>query len=1446
MEENEFQDRLQRVQSRVSRVEVDYFDHSGVQELRRTLPQQGHAQRVECSSDGSADTLGEGKDSFNFEQLLRDTVQKRHDAQIRCRKLGVIFRDLKIVGVGAASSYQPTMGSMFSASAILEYIHSMRHPPLKNILQGFEGVVKPGEMLLVLGSPGSGCTTFLKTLANQHDEYHAVDGQVMYDSITPKDMKDHFRGDVQYCPEDDVHFPTLTVEQTISFAAKTRAPKTRVAASRDEQIQTETDILMTVFGLKHVRNTMVGDAAIRGVSGGQKKRVSIAETLAARSCINAWDNSTRGLDASTALEFVRALRIATDVFRTTTIVSLYQAGESLYQHFDKVCVIYEGRMAYFGPADQAKQYFIDMGYEPANRQTTPDFLVAVTDPNARIPRTGIFSIPRTAEEFEDYFKKSNAGRANREEIKFYEAEFVGKPELAAAYIESARAEYAKGANRLSPYITSIPMQTRAVMLRRIHIMWGNLLATLFNFFSFIIQAVIVGSVFFNSEEATSAYFSRGSVIFFSLLLTALAAMAEIPALYGQRPIVIRHEKAAFYHPFVEALALSLVDIPITLVTMLAFSVILYFMVGLRASADHFFIFLLFINVMAFAVKSWFRGISAAVPYEPVAQIVAGISILIVCMYTGFTIPRSYMIGALRWISYINPTRYIFEAMLTNEFRDLHGICSSLIPQGPGYENVSIENQVCAVVGALPGEIFVDGNRFTGSSYGFSFDNTWRNLGIAIAFCIGFFILMLILFGYNTTIPRSSPIVLFNRGAKRRTSSRGSDEEALSKEKPSVLSSATGTNTVATSIANERQTDIFSWQHVNYTVPDSSGQERKLLDDVSGFVAPGKLTALMGESGAGKTTLLNVLAERVDVGVVTGDRFVNGQALPADFQAQTGYCQQTDTHVPSATVREALLFSAKLRQPKHVPLVEKEAWVEKCIYMCGLGEWAEASIGSLGVEQRKRTTIAVELAAKPRLLLFLDEPTSGLDSQSAWAIVSFLRSLANSGQAILCTIHQPSAELFQVFDRLLLLRKGGQTVYFGDIGHNAQSLIDYFERNGGRKCLPAENPAEYMLDVIGAGATATSSLDWYKIWQNSPEAQILQRDIESIHIEGRKRPAAEAAFTSEFATPWIVQLKELLIRDAQAHWRDPVYLVAKMMLNIIGGLFIGFAFWKSADTLQGTQNKLFAVFMAAIMSYPLANQLQAPFISMRSVYEIRERQSKMYNCTALVLAQILVEIPWNIVGSTLMFFCWYWTVGFDSSRAGYTYLMLGVMFPLYYTTIGQAIAAMSPTTEIAAILFYFLFAFVIIFNGVLQPFSQLGWWQWMYRLSPFTYLIEGLLGQVIGHSEISCSPIEFVTINPPSGQTCSQYMGPWMSHAGGYLSNPNATSDCQFCGMRSADMFLGQSFNIFYDHRWRNIGLMAAFTAFNIAAIYGLTYVLRVRKGDILPFKKVWGNWMPSH
>ncbi|KIJ14869.1 hypothetical protein PAXINDRAFT_169539 [Paxillus involutus ATCC 200175] len=1429
-----------------SHVPLDFFDPVGVQELQRTLTShhvgsaldieaRPHAQLQSSASTAVAD------DDWDFETLLKDIVRRSGEDGIQARELGVMFKDLRVVGIGARASFQPTVGSTFSPDAIMRSINTMRHPPVRDILSGFEGVVTPGEMLLVLGRPGSGCTTFLKTIANQRGDYHAIHGDVHYDSFTPEDIAQRYRGDVVYCPEDDVHFPTLTVEQTLSFAATMRAPRKRLAnQSREEYTKLVVEVLMRIFGLEHARDMVVGDAAIRGISGGQKKRVSIAEALSCRSKIHAWDNSTRGLDASTALEFVRALRIATDIGRVTTVVSIYQAGEQLYNLFDKVCVINEGKMAYFGPAKDARQYFIDMGYEPQNRQTTPDFLVAATDPSGRKVRGGCEgTVPRTADDMASYFKKSTLGQLNRSSLDSYLSLYVNKPELKKAYDVSAGSEHARHAPKSHAYTLSVPMQVRAVMRRRWQILKGDWVTQVVHLGTQIFQAIIMGTVFLQVQDTTSAYFSRGGVLFFALFFGSVSAMAELGALFAQRPIVLRHQKAAMYYPFIESLAHTVVDVPITLVIQTVFAVLFYFLVGLQKSAAQFFTFLLFVFTVTLVMKAFFRSIAAAFRAESSAVSLAGFSVMLLALYTGYTIPRPSIVGALRWITYLNPLRYAFESLLVNEFHTLNGTCTTLVPQGPGYENITLANQVCTAVGSQPGLATVDGNAYVSLSFGYEYSNLWKNFGIVCIFGLGFLAFLLTMTEFNTSSAFDTTVTLFKQGSRAEVITE-STPELIDEEKAAGGEAYRSRN--VTSDASEKPafkksatTDIFSWKHLQYVVPLAGGETRKLLDDISGYVAPGRLTALMGESGAGKTTLLNVLAQRASTGVVLGDRLVNGQALPADFQAQTGYCQQMDTHIPESTVREALLFSAKLRQPESVPMPEKEAYVDKCLKMCGLEAYADAIVGSLGVEHRKRTTIGVELAAKPKLLLFLDEPTSGLDSQSAWAIMTFLRELADNGQAILCTIHQPSAELFQVFDRLLLLRKGGQTVYFGDIGEGSSTLLEYFERNGGPHCDPDANPAEYMLDVIGAGATAVSSTDWYQVWKSSPEASELDLEIERIHVEGRARPplASGSEIHSEFATSWITQFFALTKRGFESYWRNPTYILAKLILSVAGGLLVGLTFFHSQNTLLGTQNKLFSVFMATILAVPLAQQLQSMFIAIRTVYEVRERPSRMYSMTALLTSQLLIEIPWNILSSSLFFLCWYWTVGYETSRAGFTYFLYAVVFPLYYTTIGQAVASMAPSAIIASLLFNTLFSFVITFNGVLQPFAQLGWWRWMYRLSPFTYLIEGLLGQAIGHQPINCSSTELVTVQPPSGVTCGTYMGPYISRAGGYLTNPDATSACVFCPFETTDQFMALSFNIEYSHHWRDLGIVLGVVVFNVFAIFALTYLFRIRTGSPL-------------
>jgi ABC-type multidrug transport system ATPase subunit len=293
-------------------------------------------------------------------------------------------------------------------------------------------------------------------------------------------------------------------------------------------------------------------------------------------------------------------------------------------------------------------------------------------------------------------------------------------------------------------------------------------------------------------------------------------------------------------------------------------------------------------------------------------------------------------------------------------------------------------------------------------------------------------------------------------------------------------------------------------------------------------------------------------------------FVDGKLRDASFQRQTGYVQQQDLHLETSTVREALTFSALLRQSPIYSKREKLDYVDTVIDLLNMQEFEGAIVGvpgqGLNVEQRKRFTIGVELAARPQLLLFLDEPTSGLDSQTSWSICGLMRRLADNGQAILCTIHQPSAMLFQRFDRLLLLARGGRTVYFGDIGHNSEILVDYFVRNGAYPCDSGANPAEYILQEIGAAAGSKTEVDWPETWKNSEELTVVREELRSLKAtRSETEPVGDfktsGIHTEYAATSWM-QLAEASKRLFQQYWRSPGYIYSKALLSV-GSVSDGF-------------------------------------------------------------------------------------------------------------------------------------------------------------------------------------------------------------------------------------------------------------------------------------------------
>lgn len=824
---------------------------------------------------------------------------------------------------------------------------------------------------------------------------------------------------------------------------------------------------------------------------------------------------------------------------------------------------------------------------------------------------------------------------------------------------------------------------------------------------------------------------------------------------------------------------------------------------------------------------------------------AAILILALVIFTGFVIPVDYMLDWCRWINYLDPVAYGFEALMVNEFHGRDFECDTLVPMPQMYPGLAIENMACTTVGSVPGQPSVSGARYISSLYSYEASHKWRNVGILIAFAIGFHLIYFIATEYITAKKSKGEVLVFRKGYLPSISRGKADPEASTSGPVTIAEKSVPNSGSSDDGFIQGSTSIFHWNDVCYDIK-IKGEPRRILDHVDGWVKPGTLTALMGVSGAGKTTLLDCLADRTSMGVITGEMLVDGKLRDESFQRKTGYVQQQDLHLETSTVREALTFSAVLRQPASTPKAEKIAYVDEVIKLLDMQDYADAVVGVLGeglnVEQRKRLTIGVELAAKPPLLLFVDEPTSGLDSQTSWAILDLLEKLSKAGQSILCTIHQPSAMLFQRFDRLLFLAKGGKTVYFGDIGEQSKTLTSYFERQGAHPCPPGENPAEWMLEAIGAAPGSATDIDWHEAWRASPEYQEVRAELDQLKAQDTGRRASrkeDPGAYREFAAPLWDQLLIVTQRVFQQYWRTPTYIYAKFALCTSVALFIGLVFLNAPLSIQGLQNQMFAMFNVLTIFGQLVQQQMPHFVTQRSLYEVRERPSKTYSWKIFMLSQVIVEIPWNTLMSVFMFICVYYPVGFysngfesqSSERAGLMWLLFW-QFLIFTCTFAHACIAITETAEAGGNLANVLFMMCLLFCGVLANEQTLpGFWVFMYRVSPFTYLISAIMSTGLGNTDVTCNSNELVTVNPPENTTCFQFLeeGGFIPQAGGYLENPDATSACQYCPMANTNAFLDQISSNF-DNRWRDFGIGMVYIVFNIAASLALYWLVRMPKG----------------
>ncbi|KAJ5660839.1 uncharacterized protein N7484_000211 [Penicillium longicatenatum] len=1343
-----------------------------------------------------APTTHDAEDIKNIESFLASQDGSRRGVWLSFRDLNVSAPDS---GPKMVKTLPRAMINTFGydqVSWLLSMLPRSIRPggsgPSRKILSNCTGLVEPGELLLVLGRPGSGCSTFLRATSNRSTL--SIAGELAFAGIESQEFEKKYRRETIYLPEEDKHIPTLTVRQTIEFALRLNLPED---ARSKQKVHDTTVNLAKIFGLEHVLDTLVAN-----VSGGEKKRVSITEVLTCGSSVLSFDNSTRGLDSSTALDFVRALRILADVGQKTILATLYQAGEDIYDHFDKVILLDSGHVIYFGSTRGARQYFEELGFIAAPGQTTSEFLTTITDPLQReAQESSVAAQVQSVGDLVKIFRDSAIFKTLDEKILRSFSSAEKRPPVAIA--SSSR---------------SYPSQIYNCLHREFLLINGKRMVQYQKWINTVVLCLIIGSEYFDVSTTSLGAFTREGVVFYAIIANAWMQYPELFDAHSNRAVLERQSSLNMYRPSAVAIARIVLDLPLVAIQHAFFMIAFYFLshhtVSYTAGSFFFFYFVLFLSTINFA--NLLRMFAYYVPSIEDCFRFGGIASTTTVYFAGFLIPISEMYP---------PPRYTYEALLTNEFALIEIPCAnSLIPAISG---ASIENQVCPIRGAKAGQSSISGLQYV-EAYGFDYAHRWRNVGILFAFAAAYMIIGIVGSEIMHFTPQGGSAVVFAHRPANESAEKTAETDV---EKAAAID----TDSSSVSIAGPS----LVWKDLTVDIG-----ERRVLNGISGFVRPGDLIALCGASGAGKTTLLTHLGQMNSVGTLGGVvefgnqplgktfRKSSGESSPAE-ECLHGFVQQTDFHDSSATIREALEFYALLKQPSFYSREEKLAHVNHVLDVLDLVPLQHAMIGNgdsgLGVELMKRVTIAVELAARPRIL-FADEPTSGLDSQGAAAIISYLKRLAGQGQAILVTVHQPSASLFGLFDKLLALSSNGEQLYFGPV----QSVIPYFARYGAAP-KPNANPAEFVLETVGAGIHGRSHgspKEWTQRWNESSEARELQKTIQQVRADDaqNERMEDERAYNASSVQQTVLLTRRML----KNQWRQPAYVYSKIWVHTVQAILVGFTFYQLGTSPHDLQSRAFGAFALIFLVNTIVNPILARFFGNRSLWLKREGPGHAYSWVALCTSSFLAELPAILFTGVVYFLLWYFLSGLPLGQSAiFTFVMI-MTYEVFEMSFGLLITAASPDLKMAGIALVFLVTTMNWFNGLVVPYDeiQVFWRYWIYYLNPLAYLFGGTVIAAVENQVVHCSESDLFTFPPPDNQSCNDYAGSWASEAQMQLLNPMSTSLCEVCQYTTGNQYLA-TFNLYggqlANNMWAYWAVFLLFTMSNIVLFYFFTWARLVKK-----------------
>ncbi|KAF4318225.1 hypothetical protein G195_008532 [Phytophthora kernoviae 00238/432] len=1224
----------------------------------------------------------------------------------------------------------------------------------KQILKQMSGVFKPGTITLVLGQPGSGKSSLMKLLSGRfpNGKNVTIAGEVVYNGMPVSELRKRLPQFVSYVPQRDKHNPELTAKETLEFAHAccgkeiSRHDEARFVHGSPQEnrealeaaqamVKHHPDVVIQQLGLENCQNTIVGDAMIRGVSGGERKRVTTGEMEFGNTYVKMMDEISTGLDSAATFDIITTQRSIAKKFRKTVVISLLQPSPEVFALFDDVMILNDGHVMYHGRREEALSYFESLGFKCPPRRDVADFLMDMGTNKQGQYEVKVehgCTIPRAPSEFAEAFKCSSIFIRVLEELE-----------------SPVRSDLVQD---MTTYVKNHPefnqnflASTSLLMKRQVTITKREMSALIMRMVMSTTIALLCSSVYYQFDS-TDAQLAMG-IIFESILNLSVGQAAQIPTVMAAREVFYKQRGANFFRTASYVLSSSATQVPPIILESLVFSSIVYWMCGFLSSFWSFFVFLLILCLINFALSAFFFLLASASPNLNVANPLSSVAILFFTLFAGYTITKDQIPDYLIWIYWINPAAWGVRALAVNQYINSH--FDECVYDGIDY---------CTKYGMTMGE-------YSLNTYQVPSEKFWLWYGLiylAITYVFFVFLSVIALEYHQFESPEN---VVLDTEIKGKAMG-----DYVSTRTPRSSPSVRDESVLSVGPSGEKNfvPVTVAFKDLWYTVPDPVNPKKTidLLKGIHGYALPGTITALMGSSGAGKTTLMDVIAGRKTGGKIRGDILLNGHpATDLAIRRSTGYCEQMDIHSESSTIREALVFSAFLRQGADVSDQDKYEAVDDCLNLLDLHSIADQVIRGSSVEQMKRLTIGVELAAQPSVL-FLDEPTSGLDARSAKLIMDGVRKVADTGRTIMCTIHQPSLEVFEVFDSLLLLKRGGEMVFAGDLGQNARKMSEYFESIDGVAKLEVNyNPATWMLEVIGAGVgnSKCDATDFVEIFKSSAHFDLLQANLKR---EGVSRPSPSVAaleYGDKRAATELTQMKFLLKRFRNLYWRTASFNLTRFVISLGLGFCFGITYIGAEYTsYSGVNSGLGMVYLVMTFMGLVSFNGLIPIAAEERVVYYRERAAQTYSALWYFFGLSVVEIPYVVVAVFLFLVPFFPMVGFTGVGAFLICWLALTLHMLFQAYTAVFLVFLLPNLEIAEIAGVLLNLVSFLFSGFSPPASALpSATTWLYNITTMTYSIAVMstvvFGECSSEGDIGCNEMTNAPPALPDEITVKSYL-----------------------------------------------------------------------------------------